>query len=122
MKRTWIRLVMVGLSLAGVLTWSAAEAGADRDWQGLADPMLAQAGQKVTGNFKGMNTKGTKWTVTIRFMNQETSKTYPLAADIFLTYKGDFIPWQHGIIVDSIVELLLDGGEVKVINVVEWAS
>ena len=122
MRRRSIQWFLLGVFLAGALMWAPEGAAAGRQGQDDAVQLLAQSGQVEKGYFKGLNTKGTKWTVTIRLMNQETSKTYPLAADIYLTYKGEFIPWQHGIIVDSIVELLLDRGEVKVINVVEWAS
>jgi hypothetical protein len=121
MKRSQMVPVMVAIFLAVTFTWPAGEALAGQ-WQGAPAQHLAQGGQTVMGYFKAMNKKGSNRSVTIKLMNQETGKTYPLAADIHLTYKGEFIPWQHGIIIDSLVELLLDRGEVKVINVVEWAS
>ena len=122
MNRNSIRWFLFGVLVAAVLSWSVGETVAGRQWQdGTAQP-LSQGGQKVTGFFKSMNTKGLKWTVTLESLNHKTKRTYPLAADISLTYKGRPIPWQKGIIIDSIVELFLERDEVKVINVVEWSS
>jgi len=122
MNRSAIRWFLSGVVLAAVLTWSARETVAGRQWQESTVQLLAQSGQKVRGFFKGMNTKGTPWTVRLESLNHKTKRTYPLAADISLTYKGRPIPWQKGIIIDSIVELFLERDEVKVINVVEWSS
>ena len=122
MKRIPIRWLMTGLLLAAAFTWLAEEAAADKTRQDDGFQLLAQYGQTVKGAFKSMNTKGVKWSVTIRPLNQKIKKTYPLAADVSLTYKGDPIPWQQGVIIDSDVELLIEQGEVKVINVLEWSS
>jgi hypothetical protein len=122
MKRIPIRWLITGLLLAAAFTALAQGAAAEKQRQDNAAQLLAQYAQAVKGAFKSMNTKGVKWTVTIRPLNQKVNKTYPLAADVLLTYKGDSIPWQQGVIIDSDVELLIEQGEVKVINVLEWAS
>ena len=122
MNRSSIRWFLSGVLLALAFSWSAGETLAGRQWQDGTGQLLSQGGQKVTGFFKSMNTKGVKWTVTLESLNHKTKQAYPLAADIALTYKGRPIPWQKGIIIDSIVELFLERDEVKVINVVEWSS
>jgi hypothetical protein len=121
MKRYSIFLVIV--SLVFTFTWALPEVSTRGvRWQGPSVGQLAQASDKVTGFFKKMNRAGAKRSVTIRPLKQTNTRTYPLAADVSLTYKGEHRAWQQGIIIDSIVELVMESGEVKVINVVEWSS
>jgi leucyl aminopeptidase (aminopeptidase T) len=122
MKRIPVRWLVTGLLLAVMFTSLVQEAAAEKQRQDSAAQLLAQYGRTVKGTFKSMNTKGVKWTVTIRPLHERVKKTYPLAADVLLTYKGDQLPWQRGVIIDSDVELLIEHGEVKVINVLEWSS
>jgi hypothetical protein len=122
MRRRSIQWFLLGVFLAGALMWAPEGAAAGRQGQDGTVQLLPQSGQVEKGYFKGLNTKGIKWTVTIRPLNQKSKKTYPLAADTTLAYRGKEIPWQQGVIIDSVVELLLEQGEVKVINVLEWSS
>jgi len=121
MKRSHMVPVMVAIFLAVTFIWPAGE-GVAGQWHGASGQHLAQGGQTVKGYFKSFNTKGTKWTVNVKPLGQKQTRTYLLAADISLTYQGQSIPWQQGIIIDSIVELIMEKGEVKVINVLAWSS
>ena len=121
MKRSQMVPVMVAIFLAVTCTWPAGEALAGQ-WQGAPAQHLAQGGQTVKGYFKSFDTRGSKWSVKVKPLGQQQTRTYPLAADISLTYQGQSIPWQQGIIIDSIVELIIERGEVKVINVLAWSS
>jgi hypothetical protein len=121
MKRIFMVPAMVAILLAVTCTWPAGEALAGQ-WQGAPAQHLAQGGQTVKGYFKSFDTRGLKWSVKVKPLGQKQTRTYPLAADISLTYQGESIPWQQGIVIDSIVELLMEKGEVKVINVIAWSS
>jgi hypothetical protein len=121
MKRIFLVPAMVAILLAVTCTWPAREALAGR-WQGASAQHLAQGGQRVEGYFKSFDTRGSKWSVNIKPLGQKQTRAYPLAADISLTFQGESIPWQQGIIIDSIVELNMERGEVKVINVLAWSS
>jgi len=121
MKRSQMVPVMVAIFLAVTFTWSAGDVLAGQ-WQGAPGQHLAQGGQTVKGYFKRFDTRGSKWSVKVKPLGQKQARAYPLAADISLTYQGESIPWQQGIVIDSIVELIMEKGEVKVINVLAWSS
>jgi hypothetical protein len=121
MKRSQMVPVMVAIFLTVTFTWQAGEALAGQ-WQVAPAQYLAQGGQTVKGYFKRFDTRGSKRTVKVKPLGQKQAMTYPLAADISLTYQGQSIPWQQGVIIDSIVELIMEKGEVKIINVLAWSS
>jgi hypothetical protein len=121
MKRIVLVPVLAAIFLAVTFGGPTGEALAGQ-WQGAPGQHLAQGDQTVKGYFKSFNTRGSKWTVNVKPLGQKQTRTYPLAADISLTYQGQSIPWQQGIIIDSIVELFMEKGEVKVINVLAWSS
>jgi hypothetical protein len=83
---------------------------------------LVQGGEKTRGFYVRMDARGTSWTVTVRPLDQRGTKTYPLAPDVRLAYRGEFIPWQSGVTPAAVVELLLNQGEVKVINILAPSS
>jgi hypothetical protein len=122
MKGILTHLVIGSLCL--VLVFSSVVPGPTTAARGnpLTGFMLLQRGQSVKGFFKGVDTKGTRWTVTIRPFNEKTLQTYPLSGNPYLAYDGRVIPWQSGVYIDSIVELLFDDGEVATINVLAWSS
>lgn len=113
--------VTVAILLAVMFTGPTSKAPA-APRQGDAAHDLAQGGQTVKGYFKSFDTRGSNWTVTVKPLGQRQTRTYPLAADPTIAYRGKQIPWQQGVIIDSLVELLLEQGEVKVINVLLWSS
>jgi len=122
MKGIPTHLVIGSLCLVLVFSWAVAAPATAANRNALTGFMLVQHGQSVKGFFKGVNTKGTRWTVTIRPFNEKTPKTYPLSGNPYLAYDGKVIPWQSGVYIDSIVELLFDNGEVATINVLAWSS
>jgi hypothetical protein len=122
MKGMPTHLVIGSLCLALMLSPAAAGPMTAASGNASTGSILVQQGQSVKGFFKGVNAKGATWTVTIRPFNQKTPKTYPLSGHPYLAYEGKVIPWQSGVYIDSIVELLFANGEVATINVLAWSS
>ena len=120
--RLMIPVFIVSILVAPVLLGPAPKAAAETARGGTAAHYLVQHGQRVTGFFKKIDTKKRTWTVTIESMDHSRKRTCQLSATPAITYRGEFVPWQQGVIIDSIVELIMEGGEVTTINVLEWAS
>lgn len=108
--------------LSALALGSPAQGLAQKALPALLTQKKARQGYRVEGLFKKINTDRKIWTVTIKPLDQERSLSYRLAGNASITYRGEFIPWQQGILIDSHVELIFKGGKVTSINVLEWSS
>ena len=122
MRQAPQQLFIVALLVAVTLHWTPERAAAAAKGPGDSISSSVQTGERVRGFFVTMDARGTTWRVTIRPMNRKGTKTYSLAPDVRLAYRGGFIPWQSGVTPAAVVELLLEQGEVKVIDILAPSS
>ncbi|HVO84540.1 MAG TPA: hypothetical protein VMU60_08950 [Syntrophobacteria bacterium] len=117
--KTW---TIVGLLLAAVLTWTAPEAPGAAPGQSGPGPKPAPGSQGVSGYFIKLDTKGPTRSITIKDSQDRKVKTYPVAQDVALLYRGEHRPWQAGIGTNAFIVLILEKGTVKTINIMHVGS